>query len=303
MAKKLPTTLALLVCLITAGFGYDALLTDDTSLALTGRITNNGRAATLGINSKRHALFKFGLAELPPDKTADGVLKATLTVFISNVVKPGSLGLYRVQGEWSEDQIPAVTFAPLSGQLAVVSKSAKKAFLRFDITDVVKSWIAGTAANEGLSISALTADDSISLTFDSKENSATGHCARLSIEFSAHASFVQSVKGVWASSVEYQAGDIVTVLGSTYVAATANTNSNPAIDLNAWSLLAGKGDKGEPGEKGDTGDKGDKGDPGSSGIRSYAVNASPTDVLAPVSSFTMAGTLRFGYQSPRARER
>jgi hypothetical protein len=56
--KKLVSTLALSV-LATAAFGFDAVLTDDATLTLSGKPANLGAKPLLTVHASHAALLKF----------------------------------------------------------------------------------------------------------------------------------------------------------------------------------------------------------------------------------------------------
>lgn len=268
------TTLILLLCAAIfprAIQAHDSLLSDDTTLALSGRATKAGALPLLTVSSKSNALFKFDLSTIAPGRMATNVANATLTVFVSRVTKPGAISLRKIIGDWNEETIPAVTFTNLGGQIAVIAANAKKNYVRFDVTQLVKDWISGTVTNNGVAIGADASGLTLNIALDSKENSATGHPAKLEIEFIDQPAITQSFKGAWSASTSYAAGDLVSIGGSAYVAISVNSNSLPANGNPAWSLLAGKGDKG---------DTGDPGQQGLQGIQGPAGTVTPGSVTA-----------------------
>jgi hypothetical protein len=60
-------------------------------------------------------------------------------------------------------------------------------------------------------------------------------------------------KGVWTSTASYGINDIVSRLGSSYIAKSPNTNAPPESNPSIWDVSAQKGDQGNKGDKGDTG--------------------------------------------------
>ena len=61
--KLLLFLLALLSApLVRTASAYDAVLTDDTSLALTGKVTKAWKLPMLVVDAKHRALFKFDLS-------------------------------------------------------------------------------------------------------------------------------------------------------------------------------------------------------------------------------------------------
>ncbi len=165
-----------------AAFGYDAVLTDDTSVVLVGKAGNFGKSPTLAIDAKHNALLKFAFDSLPAGTSAAQVNSATLTVFLSKVTKAGAVSLSQVTGAWSEDAVPNVSFSSVPGaQVMLLDAAAKNNFVRFDITTLVKSWLDGSLANQGIAVRVDASGVSPALALDSKENKATGQSARLQI--------------------------------------------------------------------------------------------------------------------------
>lgn len=79
----------------------------------------------------------------------------------------------------------------------------------------------------------------------------------------AGASF--TFKGAWQPDAPYAVNDVVTRLGSTFVAIVECNGIPPESDKNSWALLSSKGDAGDKGDKGDPGDTGPQGLPGAKG--------------------------------------
>jgi hypothetical protein len=73
-----------------------------------------------------------------------------------------------------------------------------------------------------------------------------------------------SVKGPWNSTTDYAVKDVVSYLGSSWIARRDNVNVLPA-EGDDWMLLAQKGDTGPQGPKGDTGTTGTMGPVGPQG--------------------------------------
>lgn len=178
---------------------------------------------------------------------------ATLTVFLNRVTKPGSISLARISGDWDEETIPVVTFTDLPGQIAVIPANAKRAFVRLDLTNLVKGWLDGTFPNDGVAVKAEPSGNVVVIALDSKENSATGHSAQLQLNFVDQPAIVQSFKGAWSGANNYAAGEIVSFGGSTWVAVTSGTNLQPDTNPSAWTLFAQQGIQGQKGDKGDMG--------------------------------------------------
>jgi hypothetical protein len=189
---KLPLILSLLL-IARAALGFDAVLTDDTTVPLTGHSTNTGAKPKLSIDADHNALVKFDLTSLPPGTTSTNVKSATLTVFVDSVTLPkpvtsSTVNLLQVSGTWSELEAPGgLSFSSMIEGVAL-TREAKGNFVRFDVTALVKGWISGTVDNDGFALAAAGATPrGVMVALDSKENPATSHEAALDIELDAHA--------------------------------------------------------------------------------------------------------------------
>ena len=170
-------------------FGFDGVLTDNTTLVLSGTPKFLGGKPFVQVSAQRAALLKFDLSQSPAGATAAQVSGATLTVFVGRMTLPapvtsGTVNLLQVTGTWDEEDVPSgLTLSSTLGQ-AIVARDARNGFIQFDVTSLVKEWIAQTAANDGV---AITAEPGTPLgeflDIDSKENLASSHCATLTIDF------------------------------------------------------------------------------------------------------------------------
>ncbi|MBL8216085.1 MAG: DNRLRE domain-containing protein [Bryobacterales bacterium] len=151
----------------------------DTFLHSDHTGTNFGFLPTLAVDMKSTSLIRFDLASLPPGTTAASVAKATLTLYVNRVNRPGSLLVHPVSGLWAER---TVNFAsrPIAGlALPAVPVTTSNVFLTIDITPIVLQWLSGTP-NDGLALVSEPNAGGI-FTFDSKEDLGTGHPAELQI--------------------------------------------------------------------------------------------------------------------------
>jgi len=71
--------------------------------------------------------------------------------------------------------------------------------------------------------------------------------------------------GTWDAATTYMANDVVTSLGSAWVATRRNTNRPPSSSPSFWEKYVAKGDTGPAGAPGEKGPKGVKGDTGATG--------------------------------------
>jgi hypothetical protein len=76
--------------------------------------------------------------------------------------------------------------------------------------------------------------------------------------------FLNTYVGTWSASTTYAAGDIVTYLGSSYIANLSNINEAPNTS-GKWNIIVSKGDTGPQGATGATGAQGPQGIQGPAG--------------------------------------
>src|SRR5262249_15274544 len=81
--------------------------------------TNCGAQSSLSLTPAGNIYIKFKLSStLPVGLPGSDVARATLKLFISNVVAPGTIDVYQVAGAWSENTINANNAPPLGGLVA-----------------------------------------------------------------------------------------------------------------------------------------------------------------------------------------
>jgi hypothetical protein len=165
-----------------AAHALDVPLSADTYLSVSVPTSNFGALPTLNVGPGAAALVAFDLSTLPAGTTAAMLSKATLVMYVNRVGTAGAIELQTVNSAWAEATVSAAT-APLTsgaGSGPVVPISAAGQFVAVDVTAQVKNWLVG-GPNNGFQIApALSAPGTV-VFFDSKENTATGHVARLDL--------------------------------------------------------------------------------------------------------------------------
>ena len=170
--------LALMILLPGAAWATDAPLVGNASVG-SGYPTRRFECLpNLAVGEGNVTLVQFDLSTLPTGVSGPAILKATLTIFVNQVGKPGTLDVAPVQSSWSE---PTVTHSSLPGIGlpigAGVSVELADEYYSFDVTAQVQDWVAAPATNFGLALSS-----SSGLIFlDSKESTATSHPATLDV--------------------------------------------------------------------------------------------------------------------------
>jgi Collagen triple helix repeat (20 copies) len=177
---KLRALSVVVVLAIAAHFAVAQIpATDDAYTASSSPSSNYGTGSQLnvigpGVNS----YVRFDLAALPAALTASNVSKATLRLNINGVTTSGTFDVYLVTKSWTEG---ALTFnnAPTLGvkvASGIAITTSKRNFIDVDVTSAVQAWFASQnpAPNYGIAI-VPSSGSSISVSFDSKENTSTSH--------------------------------------------------------------------------------------------------------------------------------
>jgi len=198
-----------MVLLPGSSFAQSAL-TDDahTSTAPKSTAANFGTNPNLNVSSSGNVYLKFKLSStLPANTPGSEVERATLKLYIGNIMTAGRLDVYAVGGAWDESQITGNNAPPLGGLVtttAQIGEDRRHKFLVIDVTSLVQQWLGddgqGTNGlpNHGLALVAHPIDPATpevaSITFDSKENSQTSHEAQLNIQLERAADGLQKVE-------------------------------------------------------------------------------------------------------------
>ena len=170
---------ALLPALASAA---DARLAADAYISTNSPNGNFGGAASVHIGGPgaRRALLRFDLSTLPPGSTGASVARANLVIFADQAGTGSTFNVVRLNSPWAEGTV-SNNSVPIFGtaEVTAVPLSADSSFAAVDVTALVKAWLNGTLANNGLALVPNAAGSQIDL--DSRENSTTGHYARLDI--------------------------------------------------------------------------------------------------------------------------
>lgn len=159
--------------------------TDDGYTASSSANGNFGNQSMLnvvgpGVNS----YIRFDLTALPSGLTSSNVSKATVRLNINGVTTAGNFDVYLVTGAWSEGTITFSNAPALGTKVASAINVAlpKRNFIDVDVTAAVQAWLASPnpAPNYGIAL-VPSFGSSISVAFDSKENTSTSHDPELSV--------------------------------------------------------------------------------------------------------------------------
>ena len=138
--------LALMILSPAAAWATDAPLVGNASVG-SGYPTRRFECLpNLAVGEGNVTLVQFDLSTLPTGVSGPAILKATLTIFVNQVGKPGTLDVAPVQSSWSE---PTVTHSSLPGIGlpigAGVSVELADEYYSFDVTAQVQDWVAAPA--------------------------------------------------------------------------------------------------------------------------------------------------------------
>ena len=153
--------------------------TDDGYTASSSASGNFGNQSMLnvigpGVNS----YIRFDLTALPSGLTSSNVSKATVRLNINGVTTAGSFDVYLVTGAWSEGAITFGNAPALGTKVASAINVAlpKRNFIDVDVTSAVQAWLASPNSSPNYGIALVpSSGSSISVAFDSKENTSTSH--------------------------------------------------------------------------------------------------------------------------------
>lgn len=176
--------LATLCALGTTVSAAELPLSADTYVSTAAPATNYGAAASLSVGPGSNALLRFDLAALPQGIQPGQVLKATLVLYANRVTTPGSIEVQTVGAAWSESTVNAAN-APANERILRVPTAAVTTtgqYVLVDVTDQVAAWVTTVgASNFGFAVQPAAGDPNTTVLFDSKENTLTGHTARLDL--------------------------------------------------------------------------------------------------------------------------
>ena len=167
----------------SAALALDAPLAADSHVSTSLPASNFGSLPTVNVGSGSTGLLRFDLSTLPAATTAAKLVKATLVLYVNRVGTPGAIEAQTVNSGWTEAGVTQGT-APVTsgaGSVPAVAVPVAGQYLSIDVTSQVKGWISNPASNYGFALAAALSAPGTVAFFDSKENTATGHAARLDL--------------------------------------------------------------------------------------------------------------------------
>ena len=175
--------------------------TDDGYTASSSANGNFGNQSMLtvvwpGVNS----YIRFDLTALPSGLNSSNMSKATLRLNINGVTSAGTFDVYLVTGSWTEGALTFTNAPTLGAKVATGISVAlpKRNFIDVDVTSAVQAWLSSPTPSPNYGIALVPGSgSSISVAFDSKENTSTSHDPELYVALvSAGPQGSQGIQGV-----------------------------------------------------------------------------------------------------------
>lgn len=151
----------------------------DTYVSSALPTTNFGGKTSLLVGGANVGLLNFDLSLLPGGTTGDTIARATLTGFVARATTAGTLDLFRVDSPWAEADVTYPSAPGVGVNLASASVPAGGGYVTFDVTDLVRGWVSGVIAPNGLALAG--ASRGFVATIDTKETTTTSHPALLQV--------------------------------------------------------------------------------------------------------------------------
>jgi hypothetical protein len=179
---------------IPSGMPFSPVL-GDAYVSSASPTMNFSNLPALNVAAGSQALIQFNLSTLPPGLPASAVQRATVSLWVNSLTTAGSVAIAQVNAPWTEGAVTLST-APATGAIqGVVPVTNSACWVTLDVTSLVQSWITAPSANYGIQISPSASDPNTVVYFDSKENTASSHPARLDIVLNGAAPLVTATVG------------------------------------------------------------------------------------------------------------
>src|SRR5689334_7147318 len=183
-----------------------APVSDDTFVTSASPSSTNGSSPSLVVQAPGGWTFiKLDLSRIPAGTQASAVSKATLKLYVTAATAQGAFDVFRADSTWKEANLTysnstapnqsaqalvltPITIGTCSGTPVQCVTTTSK-YVIVDVTSIVKDWlnfqngVGGSHANNGIALKP-SSGSSISVTFESKESTTTGHDSDLEIDYS-----------------------------------------------------------------------------------------------------------------------
>ena len=175
--------------------------TDDGYTASSSPGSNYGTGSQLNVIGQGvNSYIRFDLTALPSGLTSSNVSKATLRLNINGVTTGGTFDVFLVTSSWTEGALTFNNKPTLGAKVVstVMIPLSKRNFIDVDVTPAVQAWLASSNPSPNYGIALVpSSGSSISVSFDSKENTSTSHDPELMVSvISAGAQGPQGIQGV-----------------------------------------------------------------------------------------------------------
>jgi len=99
-------------------------------------------------SNAREVFIQFNLADIPAGAS---VQKATLQLYVNQVLAPGSFDVYQLNSEWNQSTLTfsnaPILGASATGNQPVAIPASASQFVLIDITPLVQDWVSGAIPN------------------------------------------------------------------------------------------------------------------------------------------------------------
>lgn len=154
--------------------------------------------------------IRFDLTAIPSGLNSSNVSKATMRLNINSATTSGTFDVYLVTSSWTEGSLTFVNAPTLGAKVAsgIGVPLSKRNFIDVDVTAAVQAWLNAPSPSPNFGIALVpSSGSSISVSFDSKENTSTSHDPELYVALvSAGPQGQQGVQG--AQGIQGIQGDI-----------------------------------------------------------------------------------------------
>ena len=158
----------------------DAPVAADVHVSSASPDLNFGALPNRNAGGGSTALLRFDLSTLPAGALPDDVAKATLVVWVNRVGTAGALDVCQVSAPWEELKVTFNSAPPTGAPETLIAVAQGGAYAMADVTKLVQRWVQEPKSNFGLALTATKQPGTV-VFLDSKENTGTGHAARLEI--------------------------------------------------------------------------------------------------------------------------
>ncbi len=261
--------------LIAMARGETAPLAGD-AWVISGNASNAGASPVVAVGGNgAKGLLLFDLSHLPGGAT---ISSARLVLYVNTVQIGGPMDIYSANAAWTESTVSGIG-GPGPGTLIQTGVAVNTAnqFVSMDVTSQVQAWIGGAANNGFL----LQATGSLSVYFDSKENTNTSHPARLDIILLGSAGAVGATGATGATGASGATG-ATGPTGATGGIAAPTGATGPTGVTGATGVTGNTGPSGTV--AGPTGATGSTGAQGATGPTGAAGLTGPTGPTGPTGS-------------------